>query len=70
MESDLTRIISNWQTSGQNDGGREVVDAAFDNGISLGLMSSTSIMGIEELSPAPQEPVAQQSCGLPEWEAV
>ena len=44
--SDLLRIISNWEMSGQGDGGRENEDATVDdNG------SSTSI-DIEELPPA------------------
>jgi hypothetical protein len=51
--SDLLRIISNWEMSGQGDGGRENEDAAVDDedGHSLSLMSSSSI-DIDEMPPA------------------
>ena len=45
--SDLIRIISNWEMSGQGDGGRENEDASVnDNG------SSTPSIDVEELPPA------------------
>lgn len=52
--SDLLRIISNWEMSGQGDGGRENEDAAVDDedGHSLSLMSSSSSIEIDEMPPA------------------
>ena len=54
--SDLLRIISNWETSCQCDGGRENKyneDAAVDDkdGLSLSLMLSSSV-NIDEMPPA------------------
>jgi hypothetical protein len=44
--SDLLRIISNWEMSGQGDGGRENEDATVDDN------SSSTSVDIDELPPA------------------
>ena len=53
IRSDLLRIISNWEMSGQGDGGRENEDAPVDDedGRSLSVTSPTSI-DIDEMPPA------------------